>query len=542
MKQDLNAEILTFTEKRRANDEIRRLAEAMVNGLLDERGNPDDFDGEDRKLIILINRMLDALVTPLRLAASAIDQISHGIIPPFLIDDYKGEYNHIKLNLNTLLATLYGLDNETRNLIDKIKEGQLRTRGNDWDFSGIWRDLINGVNGTLDAVIDPVNEANEVLGHLANFDLSARMKGQYKGDHAIIKKAINRTADSLHSAIAQVADSVESVTEVGNRIAMSSLTVEQGAEEQNRQVTEASKNLNQISHSSSRTVESTENAKRSTQQSVESITASKTAMERMLEAMSEIRAAADNTTAIIQEIDSIAKETDALASSAAEKAVVIRSSAGGFGVVSKEIRNLAKRSEATATCLDKFGEKFNSGSTGENKDVLKSMKEEFGAIIQDLLNVSRVSHYLGLNASVAAAHVEVTGDRFELMTEEIRRFAKRSADAARKTEELIRQSVENARKGEELSRAIDESLAEAVQAGNTINRLTEEISTGSREQARGLDEIIKAVDQINQVTRLNTNIARESAESAVILESETKKLAAMVNQFHFENPSKSAGI
>lgn len=442
MKHVINAETHTLNEKRKANDEIRRLAEAMVNGQLDERGNPDMFDGEDKKLIILINGMLDALVTPLRIAASAIDRISHGTIPPFLIDDFKGEYNDIKLNLNTLLATLYGLDNETRNLIGKIKEGQLRTRGNDWDFSGIWRDLINGVNGTLDAVIDPVNEANVVLGQLANFDLSVRMHGQYKGDHAIIKKAINRTADALHSAISQVAESVESVTEVGNRIAMSSFSVERGAEEQNQQVSEASKTLSQISESSTVTVRNTDNARETAQQSVQSITESKRAMERMLDAMNEIRAAADNTTTIIQEIDSIAKETDAIASSAAQKAVVIRSSAGGFGVVSKEISNLAKRSQETAQCLEDFSKKINLGSYGEEETALKHMKKEFDIIIRDLMNVSRVSHYLGLNASVAAAHVEVTGDGFETMTEEIKGFAQRSTEAARKTEELIRQSVE----------------------------------------------------------------------------------------------------
>ncbi len=520
-----------------ANDEILRLAEAMVNGELDERGNPDDFEGEDRRLITLVNRMLDALVAPLRLAANAIDQISHGTIPPFLIDDYKGEYNDLKLNLNTLLATLYGLHNETNNLIVKINEGQLRTRGNDWDFSGIWSDLIRGVNGTLDAITDPVHEAGIVLSKLADYDLRARMKGQYKGEHAMIKRVINGTANSLHSAIAQVAESVESVTEVGNRIAMSSLTVERGATEQNRQVSEASKNLSHISESSSTTTRNTENAREKAQQSVQAITAGKKAMERMLVAMDQIRKTAENTTTIIQEIDAIARETDALASSAAEKAVIIRSSAGGFGVVATEIRNLAKRSQATARRLDEFGEKFKTKSREDGEDTLKSMQKEFRTIIEDLLDVSKVSHYLGLNASVAAAHVEVTGDRFEIMTEEIRRFAKRSTDAARRTEELIRESVENARKGEEISREIDDRLAEAVKGGNIINRLTEEISSGSQEQAMGLGEIIKAVDQINQVTRMNTSIAKESAESARILETETKKLGQMVSKFQIERDS-----
>lgn len=540
MKHGQSTTALIASEERTAHDEILRLAEAMVDGLLDERGDPLEFEGEDRKLITLVNRMLDALVDPLRLAANAIDQISHGKIPPFLIDDYKGEYNDLKRNLNTLLATLYGLDNETRNLIDKIRDGKLRTRGNGWDFSGIWRDLINGVNGTLDAVIDPVTEAGSVLGQLANFDLRARMRGQYRGEHAMIKKAINGTAESLHSAIAQVAESVESVTEVGERIAMNSLTGERGAEVQNAQISEASTNLASISKTSAITVENTKNASISARRSVDSIIESKNAMERMLAAMDEIRSAADNTKTIVQEIDNISKETDALATSAAEKAVVISSSARGFGIVATEIRNLAKRCNEAADRLDTLGLNINarSGLDGSGHDdeaaSAHTKHEELSTIIDELLKISRVSHYLGLNASVASAHVEGAGIRFELMTDEIGRLAKRSADAARRTEELIRQSVDNARKGEELSREIDDQLAGAVQGGNMINRLTEEISRGSQEQARGLDEIIKAVEQINQVTRLNTNIARESAESANILEEETKKLSDMVNKFHID--------
>jgi methyl-accepting chemotaxis protein len=475
--------------------------------------------------------MLDALVTPLRLAAGAIDQISHGTIPPFVIDDYKGEYNNIKQNLNILLATLYGMHNETQNLITSINEGKLRTRGNDWDFGGIWRDLISGVNGTLDAVIGPVSEASAVLNRLAHYDLRARMRGRYRGEHAAIKKAMNGTAESLHSAIAQVAESVESVAEVGNRIARNSQTVEKGAMEQDRQISEASKNLAHISESSAKTAQNTANARLNAQRSVQSITASKEAMERMLAAMLEIRSAADNTATIVQEIDTIAKETESLSSSAAEKALKIRASAGGFGVVASEIRKLSKRSEDTAKRLDEFGREFHVESREVGIEIIEKMKKEFDAIIKDLKNVAMVSHYLGLNAATEAAHVEFTGDSFELMTEEIGQLAKRSTDAAKRTDALIKCSVDFARNGETLSREIDDQLVGAVEGGNAINRLTEEITLGSQEQARGLDEITNSVAQINNVTRQNAESAGESTAAAKILESETKKLSLMVNKF-----------
>lgn len=514
-----------------ATEEIARLAEAMMNGRLDERGDPARFTAEDAKLIGLVNGMLDSLVSPLRLAAGAIEQISHGTIPAFVVDDYRGEYNDLKRNLNVLLATLYGMHNETQNLITSITEGKLRTRGNDWDFDGIWRDLIGGVNGTLDAVIDPVTEASTVLSRLASYDLQARMRGKYRGEHAVIKRAMNGTAESLHAAIAQVAESVGSVTEVGNRIARSSRAVEQGATEQDRQISEASSNLSIITESSARMAENTADAQRSAQSSVESITTGKETMERMLAAMLEIRSAADNTVTIVQEIDAIAKETELLSSSAGDKAVKIRSSAGGFAVVAGEIRKLSARSREAAKRLDDFGGRFHTGSQESGLEALEAMKKEFAAIIGDLSNVALVSHYLGLNAATEAAHVEVAGDSFEGLTEQIRQLALRATTAAKRTGELIRCSVENARKGESLSQEIDGQLAVAVQGGQSISRLTEEITLGSREQASRLDEISGAVAQINEVTRQNAESARESAAAAKTLEQETLKLSRMVDKF-----------
>jgi methyl-accepting chemotaxis protein len=262
--------------------EIQRLAEAMMNGRLDERGDPAQFTGDDAALVLMVNRMLDTLVTPLRLAAGAIDEIAHGRIPPFVIDDYTGEYNNLKRNLNTLLATLYGLHSETQHLVGNIGEGRLQTRGNDWDFEGIWRDLIKGVNGTLDAVIDPVNEAGTVLRHLAEYDLSARMRGKYHGEHAAIKKAMNSTAESLHSAVTQMTETVELVSAVGGQIADSSQLVTQGAREQEAQLTETSNVLDHIAATSQKSARSTIDARQAAGGSAESIKTAKSVMDQML--------------------------------------------------------------------------------------------------------------------------------------------------------------------------------------------------------------------------------------------------------------------
>jgi methyl-accepting chemotaxis protein len=516
------------------HDEIQRLAEAMMNGRLDERGSSDSFKGKDAELILLVNRMLDTLIAPLRLTAGAIDEIAHGRIPPFVIDDYQGEYNDIKRNLNTLLATLYGVNNETQNLIANISDGRLRTRGNDWDYHGIWRDLIAGVNGTLDAVLNPIHEASTVLGRLAAYDLSARMEGRYHGEHAVIKKAMNLTAESLHSAVSQVAETVELVSSVGNRISEGSEVVSNGAAEQERQLSETSTTISHLAEYAHKSAQSTSDARINAQRSVESITTAKTEMERMLGAMGEIRSSADNTAGIIQEIDTIAKETDKLSSSATSKATLVRSSASGFGVVASEIRKLSERCEETVKRLRDFQHRveFSARSGGDGEMV--GIISEYEDLIHDLKNVATNSGLLGVNAAISAAHVEGAGNDFELLTEEIRQLARRSTGAAQETERLIRASVDLARKGEGISKEIDRHLAGAVDGALSIDALTEEISCATQEQASGLEEISRSVYQINDVTSRNAASAFQSADAAGELEQQVRKLAVMVSKFRLD--------
>ncbi len=516
-------------------EEIQRLAEAMMQGELGARGNPLAFSGADAELITLVNRMLDTLIAPLRLAGNALDEIAHGRIPPFVIDDYQGEYNDIKRNINTLLATLYGLHNETQSLIGNIKEGKLKTRGNDWDYEGIWLDLIAGVNGTLDAITGPLHEASDVLARLAAYDLSARMRGRYHGEHAVIKKAMNATAESLHGAIAQVSETVELVSVVGRTIAESSRLVSQGAADQERQLSETAANLAQISATSVKSSQNTSDARENAQQAAASIASGKESMERMLEAMAEIRSSADDSASIVQEIDTIAKETATLSSSAAEKAVKVRTSAGGFGVVANEIRRLSKTCEEAVNRLEDFCKRriaiCQSQGVGSEVDKLQT---EFQYLIDDLDNIAMSSGLLGVNAAIEAAYVEGAGNDFELLTDEIRQLASRSTEAANKTESLILNSVEHARRGEELSKEIDQHLAIAVDGAGTIGMLTDEISLASQDQASGLEMISRAVSHINEVTRSNAASAIESTEATKELEQQVKKLTTMVSKFRLE--------
>src|SRR5882724_2714678 len=88
--------------------------------------------------------------------------------------------------------TLRSVVDETTRLTLTAQEGRLSERGQADKFQGGYRDLVNGINGTLDAITSPITEASGVLQRIAERDLNVRMHGSYRGDFVKLKDAINQ--------------------------------------------------------------------------------------------------------------------------------------------------------------------------------------------------------------------------------------------------------------------------------------------------------------------------------------------------------------
>ncbi|MCK4389397.1 MAG: methyl-accepting chemotaxis protein, partial [Desulfobacterales bacterium] len=90
--------------------EAGMLAQAAAEGKLDTRGDPEKFKFIGfKKIVEGVNDTLDAVIAPLNVAAEYIDRISKGDIPEKITDEYKGDFNEIKNNLNVCIDALNGL-------------------------------------------------------------------------------------------------------------------------------------------------------------------------------------------------------------------------------------------------------------------------------------------------------------------------------------------------------------------------------------------------------------------------------------------------
>ncbi|WP_406670356.1 methyl-accepting chemotaxis protein [Methanolobus sp. ZRKC4] len=182
-------------------DETAKLTSAAINGKLDSRSDTSKFEGGWSQITGGINNTLDAVIGPLNVAAEYIDRISKGDVPEKINDEYKGDFNEIKNNLNQCIDAVNSLVDDSLSLAQAGIDGKLDTRADANKHAGDFRRIVEGVNGCLDAVIGPLNVAAEYIDRISKGDVPEKINDEYKGDFNEIKNNLNQCIDAVNSLV-----------------------------------------------------------------------------------------------------------------------------------------------------------------------------------------------------------------------------------------------------------------------------------------------------------------------------------------------------
>jgi methyl-accepting chemotaxis protein len=431
------------------------LTKAAIEGRLQTRGNAAIFKGSYAEIVTGVNSTLDAVIGPLNVAAKYVDDISKGIIPPAISDNYNGDFNVIKTNLNTMVKMMENLLKETDILVNAALTGSLSTRANAVLFVGGWNQLVAGINKTLDSVLEPINEAAGVLDKVAARDLTARVAGDYKGDHAKIKNALNLAVDNIDKALQQVSEATEQVTSASQQISSGSQSLAQGANEQASSLEEVSSSLEEMASMTKQSADNAIQAKSLAGEADQNAKTGTEAMIRMSNTINRIKESSDQTAKIVKTIDEIAMQTNLLALNAAVEAARAGEAGRGFAVVAEEVRNLAQRSaQAAKNTADMISESVKNADDGVK--IAGEVSVSFTTIATSANKVNDLIAEIAAASQEQSQGIDQVNGAVAQMDKVTQQNAANSEESASAAEELSSQA-------EELKTMIDQfSLSYAV--------------------------------------------------------------------------------
>jgi methyl-accepting chemotaxis protein len=240
---------------------------------------------------------------------------------------------------------------------------------------------------------------------------------------------------------------------------------------------------------------------------------------RLIEMIREVRTGAENVDIGANEI--AAGNLD-LSQRTEEQAAALVQTASSMDLMTANVRTNAEDAQYAATLAGQAAEIATRGSEVVG-DVVATMGEIASSSRQvaDILGVidgiAFQTNILALNAAVEAARAGEQGRGFAVVASEVRALAQRSAAAAKEIKALIDASMATVGEGASLVGSAGTTMSEILQAAKSVASILERISTASHEQRAGIEEVNRAVSEMDQVTQQNAALVEQAAAAATSL-------------------------
>jgi methyl-accepting chemotaxis protein len=250
---------------------------------------------------------------------------------------------------------------------------------------------------------------------------------------------------------------------------------------------------------------------------------------RVSAATAQVAAASEELTAAGEQMSSAAQQQ---ASSLEETAASLEEITGTVKQNADNARQANQLAIGSRDTAEKGGEVVTRAVSAMG-EINKSSKK-ITDIITTIDEIAFQTNLLALNAAVEAARAGEQGRGFAVVAAEVRSLAQRSATAAKEIKALIQDSVQKVQDGSDLVTTSGQTLHEIVSSVKKVTDIIGEIAAASQEQSGGIDQVNKAVSQMDQVVQSNAAHTEELSSTAQSLTAQAQQLRALVGQFKLD--------